>query len=288
MLNLSMAVSGQAPLNLVKLNILLQYHQRCIVPALLYGCQSWTQSNFQQVEDIQYSCLRQYLKVPKTTPKLALLADTGSFHLMALVEKHQLMYLWNILHSENTLPHWVFNTQLTHFRENPTNWATHIKNVLNKHDISHTFDEIRLTKKSSWKNLIKRKIDESENKTYRDQVRSFSKLKNLYRFKMKIEPELYLSLPRDEASVIFRLRTRMLPLKNNMKGIYSDILCPRCHLETDDEYHLLEVCAKLHHLRSKYNISTFEEVFHDTTSLAKLKDYANFVKESLQLCKLNL
>lgn len=283
MLNLSMAVSGQAPLDFMRMSVLLKFHQRCIVPALLYGCQSWTHTKMELMEDIQYSCIRQYLKVPKTTPKLALLAETGCYHMTTLVEKHQLIYLWTLLNSENTLPHQVYNTQLTHFHRNNTNWASHIEMVLQKYGISHTFNEIRLTSKSGWKNIIKGKISEHENEQYRNQAEAFSKLKNLRRFKRKVVPESYLSLPRDEASVIFRLRTRMLPLKNNMKGIHSDTLCPRCSLETDDEYHLLEVCAKLHHLRSKYSISTFEEIFQDGTSLAKLKDYANFVKEGLQL-----
>lgn len=283
MVNLSFAVTGQSPLNQMKVQTLLQFHQRCIIPAILYGCQNWTQPNFQDIEDIQYMCLRQYLKVPKSTPKLALLVETGNHHMSTMIEKQQLTYLWTILSSENSLPFWVYNTQLTHFYNNSDNWATYIKKLLEKYNITHSFNEIRLTKKHQWKKLVQKKIFKKENEAYCAEASTKSKLKNLVKFKTSIGQEAYMNLPRDEASILFRLRTRMLPLKTNMKGQHSNTLCPRCSLEDDDESHLMEVCANLRNQREKYNITTLEEVFSKETKLARLKAIAGFVKECLEI-----
>ena len=43
---------------------------------------------------------------------------------------------------------------------------------------------------------------------------------------------------------LFLVRNRMLDLKVNFKGKYTDTLCPCCSLEEDSQQHLLD-CSKL-------------------------------------------
>ena len=79
---------------------------------------------------------------------------------------------------------------------------------------------------------------------------NLSKLRTLNKYKKEPKREQYIkSLTRSEASIIFKLRTRMLNLKynfgNNTKG---DILCPRCHKEIDNEQHLFEGYKQLEDL----------------------------------------
>ncbi len=47
-----------------------------------------------------------------------------------------------------------------------------------------------------------------------------------------------------EAVVVFKARTRMLPLKANFKGSYESLICDRCKdpKSLDTEKHLLEEC----------------------------------------------
>ena len=70
---------------------------------------------------------------------------------------------------------------------------------------------------------------------------SFIQINN---FKKKKEPkrEQYIkSLTRSEASIKFKLRTRMIKLKNNFRNNRNgDILCPRCDKEIDNQQHLFE------------------------------------------------
>ena len=76
---------------------------------------------------------------------------------------------------------------------------------------------------------------------------NLSKLKTLNKYKREPKREQYIkSLTRSEASVIFKLRTRMLNLKNNFRNNKKgDISCQRYHKEIDNEQHLLERCNQL-------------------------------------------
>ena len=77
--------------------------------------------------------------------------------------------------------------------------------------------------------------------------------------------EKYMSkLPRSDASTIFKLRTRMIHLKNNFRNIHKhDILCPQCKKEQDMEEDLFRNYEKLKDLYIKYNILGHEEVFNN-------------------------
>ena len=60
-------------------------------------------------------------------------------------------------------------------------------------------------------------------------------------------------LSRSEKSRIFKLRTKMIHLKNNFKNIYKrDIICSRCDKEQDVEENLFGKCEKLKELYLKY------------------------------------
>ena len=92
--------------------------------------------------------------------------------------------------------------------------------------------------------------------------------------------EKYMSkLPRSDASTIFKLRTRMIHLKNNFRNIYKhDILCPQCKKEQDMEEDLFRNYEKLKDLYIKYNILGHEEVFNNIT-IERLKQIVKFIEE---------
>ena len=278
-ISLSCAITGVEPLNLIRQKALQQFHSRCVIPSVLYGCQTWTTTEMPQLEDIQLNSLRRYLRLPDSTPKVSLLGETRNIYISSLIERYQLLYLWRILQAEGTLIHWVLNTQLTEYAQNPKTWAGHISNVLKKNGINLSINEIRLTPKGKWKTLVIAKTKAASDKRYQQESSSLKKLANLNLFKQEIREEPYLQLPREDSSIIFRLRTRMLPLKTNMRGRYNDTICPRCEEAEDTEIHLMTDCKPLENLRKKYNISGNTEVFLRTTTVTRLSEIASFIKE---------
>ena len=282
MLNLSLGIAGESPLDKVEMQSLLQFHQKCITPGLLYGCQTWLETPA-EIEELQHTSIRRYLKLPVSTPKIALTGETGNFSLTSQVCKQQLTYLWKLLNAEGTLAHWVLNTQLTHFNNNNSSWISNIKQILVTYNITYTLPQIRLTKKKKWAQIVWRKISETENSEYLKASKTFSKLKYVNTTKKAIKTEWYMNLPRNDASIIFRLRNRMLPLKSNMKGVNNDVACPRCQIGIDNEIHLMEECTGVSQQQDKYSIRSYEEVFNETTPINRLKEISNFIRECLNL-----
>ena len=54
------------------------------------------------------------------------------------------------------------------------------------------------------------------------------------------------TLKRTEASIIFKARTRMLDIKENYRGKYTDNKCRLCKDEVETQEHILENCRIIH------------------------------------------
>ena len=53
-------------------------------------------------------------------------------------------------------------------------------------------------------------------------------------------------LSRMESSAIFRARTKMIDVKMNYKGKYSDTTCRHCKKHPETQEHILQECEVLH------------------------------------------
>ena len=94
-------------------------------------------------------------------------------------------------------------------------------------------------KKSEWKKKVKTKIVEKRNEIYKNECEKLKKLKYLNQYKTKITLERYMDIPQQkQARILFKLRTRMVSVRNNCKNKNEDLICPRCKEEIDDEKNL--------------------------------------------------
>ena len=55
-------------------------------------------------------------------------------------------------------------------------------------------------------------------------------------------------LNRNEASVIFRARTRMLNVKSNYKNAHKNLKCRMCNKHEETQMHILEECEELNEI----------------------------------------
>ena len=72
-------------------------------------------------------------------------------------------------------------------------------------------------------------------------------------------PEYMNKLTRLEVSTIFKTRTRMLDVKNNFRGMYTNLTCRGCGKTDETQQHVLEKCETIH-LTEKSKINQ-EEIF---------------------------
>ena len=53
-------------------------------------------------------------------------------------------------------------------------------------------------------------------------------------------------MSRNECSIIFKARTRMLDVKNNYRGKYENNICRMCGVEEETQDHVLNTCKIIH------------------------------------------
>ena len=108
-----------------------------------------------------------------------------------------------------------------------------------------TDDEIRSMKKDTFKNYIRRKVDKVGLEYLQNLAEKHSKSKFTLD-QTKLEKQEYLSdgrFSKSESQLLFSIRSRMLPLKNNFKNLHNNNMkCLTCEdeLSLEDENHILK------------------------------------------------
>ena len=204
---------------------------------------------------------------------------TGILPLNLECEKRHLIYLWTLLNKKNQSND-IANMQLSEFSQNKNNLLNHITGLIKKFNIPTSHMDLQNISKGKWKSTVVKHIKYAKNHCVA-KGKNLSKLKYLFKHKQEMMKEKCMSkLSRSEASTIFKLRTRIIHLKNNFRNIYKhDFLCPRCKKEQDMEEHLFGKREKLKDLYIKYNILGYEEVFNNNINIERRKQIVKFVKE---------
>ena len=240
----------------IQMESLFKLYHTVIVPAIVYSCETWIkcETDNSKLNQIQISALRRILKLPISTPLVSIYMETGILPLNLECEKRQLIYLWTLLNKKDQSND-IANMQLSEFSQNKNNLLNHITGLIKKFNIPTSHMDLQNISKGKWKSTVVKHIRKYANNHCVTKGKNLSKLKYLFKHKQEMMKEKYMSkLSRSEASTIFKLRTRMIHLKNNFRNIYKhDILCPRCKKEQDMEEHLFGKCEKLNDLYIKYD-----------------------------------
>ena len=175
----------------------------------------------------------------------------------------------------------ISHIQIEKYNNNRENIINHNITFLEKYNINEIKETISLMAKSKWKKIVKTKIEEKANEIYKNECEKLKKLKCLNQYKAKIKRERYMDiLQQERVRVLFKVRTRMISVRNNFKNKYEDLMCPRCKKEIDDEKHLFTKCEKLVDIQNKYNINDPNEVFNEGLSKERMTKVAKFIDET--------
>ena len=89
-------------------------------------------------------------------------------------------------------------------------------------------------------------------------------------------------LTRNECSIIFKTRTRMMNVMNNYKGKYKDIKCRLCKEEDETQEHILSRCRVLYSSHSTgLEKVTKEELF--TENVTRLRQTARKIGKTIEM-----
>ena len=197
--------------SLILMNVMLR-------SSILYACEMYynlKESEIRQIERMEESFLRQVMKTTKGCPISQLYLELGQIPARYEIIKMRLLYLYYILQqSDESLLKKFFNLQIVQ----PTrrDWAETCKKNLKELQIHENFDEIKLMKKSKFKNLLKEKVKINALK-YLNNKRG-SKGSEIIYTDLEMADYLHPSnnyLTIDQKRKMFSVRNRMIKIESN-------------------------------------------------------------------------
>ena len=162
-----------------------------------------------------------------------------------IIRSRRLNFLHCILHEEpNSLIFRFLQAQLDDPTEN--DWGTNVHDDLKRLEMYAELNDIREASFYTFESDIRKRIVKDALIYLNHEKASHSKVLHIVHSEMELQDYLSPSsgLVSLEAKFIFMLRTRMLDIKSNYQGKYSNLNCPICDSQQDTQQHLLQ-CQKL-------------------------------------------
>ena len=158
---------------------MLELYQKCIIPATLYGAETWQINKKQliKIEDIQYKCLRRILKTPDSTPKPAQIGETGNIYMEQRIKKMQFAYIHKLSQMKET--RWTKQclvAQVNYYRDNNM-LIPEILSSLTEYNLPTKLEDIELIHKNQWKKMIINSTKQRANNQYKKAAEDMKKWK---------------------------------------------------------------------------------------------------------------
>ena len=237
-----MALTGNSNFSMVEMESVWKVVEACISPIITYAGEIWepSQSTYKPANQIMDGILKRILKTPISTPREALYIETGLLDPESIIKKNRISMEHRIMNGNNKTM--VQILKLT----NKESWAEQNRSLkqelgIEESDMENTKYHLRNALQNKIKTHLEEKLKASaENKSkmqfYLEGKQSWSTCKRA----------AYISkLTRNQASTIFKARTRMTKVKGNYKNGHKDLLCRLCGKNEETQKHILEECEKL-------------------------------------------
>lgn len=253
----------------------------CILPIITYGLEAINirQQDHNDLNKIWEAIIRRILQTPISTPKESLYIETGLVDITTSIHRNRLRMAARLLNKSSQM---LKNLQL---ENNKNGWWTKTSQIMELYDIKE--QDLKQTKKITNKIITTKTGDKFKEDTLNKAI-SKSKIQHLLQTNRqwnveKTEPYLN-QLTRNESSILFQARTRMLKIKNNYRQAYNNLICRLCKNEDETQIHILEKCQYIH--TTQKLVTTQQEYFSENTNnlkkvASKLKTIMSFFSESI-------
>ena len=240
-----------------------------VIPSLLSNCGVWTEiseKTVERLEELQNVFIRRVLQVPVSTPKVSLRSETGllSMRLRIWAEKVKMVIALRGM-DERFLARQVYNEQV---RQEWPGLAREVAEICLQIGLPDanvvTIAKAQVDKAIKEYNKVEIRAVMSSNYTKLDElvevedgcVKEYMKMKNLA-----------------ESRMMFRIRTKMLNLKDNMKGRYrgSSLECIACDSkEVESQTHVM-CCSGYSDIRTGLDLSKDMDLIAYFTQVMKIR-----------------
>ena len=143
---------------------------------------------------------------------------------------------------------------------------------INTEDMMSSKYHLRITLQNKMKDLMEQKLTKSAEGKSKLQYYKEGKLT----WKIGQRSQYMRKLNRNQASIIFKARTRMLKVKSNYKNGYKNLKCRLCGRVDESQTHILEECEAL----KETPVITKEMIFQE--DLEGLKEVARNINNRMK------
>ena len=210
---------------------------------MLFNSEAWTRltaANLVSLQTAQLKCLKRIMRTAPSTPNCFLYLELGVLPIQYEIHKRKLRFLHHILSLPDSDPVQRMYNELKKYPL-ARNWASEIKELLSEYNLPSDESEILDVSMDSWKEKIKRAVNEAALNALVSEANSKKKLAQLCLPKT-LEAQKYLSsYNSDVATVIFKLRGRSV---NCLANRGSDDLCRLCGSTKETQEHVVN-CAEI-------------------------------------------
>ena len=176
-----------------------------------------------------------------------LFLELGVLPLRQIIKQRRLSFLKYIFdQSTNSIIFKVFEKQCEN--RSKKDWVSTVIADLEEIDLNVNFVDIQKMKQEKWKNTIKQCIKEKTFLKLKEMKHAHSKVSNVSHSKFEMQ-DYFLpnnqKITKDEAQYIFKMRTKMINLKANYKGINVSIQCSSCNNGDETQEHVYNDCKEI-------------------------------------------
>ena len=237
-----MALTGNSNFSMIEMETIWKVVEACITPIITYAGEimEMNQANFKPANKILDGILKRILKVPVTTPREALYIETGLLDVEAIIKKNRISMEHRIINGNNQMIKQLLKLTCK------DSWAEQNKILKVKLNIQ---ENDMISSKYQLRNTLQSQIRKSMEERLKTTAETKSKMQYYIdgknKWKVGQRSKYLTKLTRNQASTIFKSRTRMLKVKSNYKNGHNDLTCRLCGEEEETQKHILEECSLL-------------------------------------------
>ena len=239
-----------------------------IVPSLLSNCGIWTEidaKSVQKLDEMQEAFIRRILQVPISTPKVSLRSETGllsmklriwgeKIKMVLAIRKMDKTFLARQIYEEQVQLQWPGLAREVEVICSAIGIPDVNQSTVNKRDVDMAIQKVNREEIVKEMKEKYKKLDELVD-TENGLVKDYMKTKNIM-----------------ESRMLFRIRTKMLDLKENMKGRYkSNLECDACDSqESESQSHIMR-CEGYKSLREGMDFSQDKDLVNYFSQVMKIR-----------------
>ncbi len=278
-------ITGNKEFKGIKMKAIWKLVDTCIIPIMTYGTEGCNHSEKEKetLQQIFNDLLKKILNLPQSTPNTNLLIETGYLPVEYMIDRKKINQAQRVEESKRD----SLIKDATKSKENE--WMKDLSKILNKYNMN---EEDLLLSKYKLKTKIQKQQEEIYKQEIKKEAEEKSKLNHLLEHKQKLtvgtRPNYMDQLTRKQCRAIAQVRTRMIPVKNNMKGSYKDLTCRWCKEKGVEETqeHVLSKCEgdqkinenKINYVTAMSSKDT-EELRECANKIIEITNYINEISE---------